>query len=187
MIKFTINNIELEAEEGTTILEAANEAGIKIPTLCYHKDLKPYGACRLCMVEITKRGWPSLQPACTYMVFDGLIVETDTERVIKSRKVIFELLLARCPDSENIKKLAAEYGVIETRITLADPENCAMCGLCVRVCAEISQREAISFAFRGDKRVVQTAFDKMSPQCVGCGACAYVCPTGRITVEEADD
>lgn len=186
MITFTINGTEYQAEKGTTVLAVARREGIDIPTLCDHEELTPYGACRLCMVETTKRGWASLQPACTYMAFEGLIVDTDTERVKKARKIIFELLLARCPDSEKIKELAAKYGVAETRIALKDPDNCAMCGLCVRACAEISQREAISFAYRGNKRVIQVPFNKISAQCVGCGACAYVCPTGRIEIEEAD-
>ena len=123
MITFTINDKELQVEEGTTVLEAALEAGITIPNLCYHKELTPYGACRVCLVEVIKRGWPSLQPACLYKVFDGLIVNTDTERVQKSRKIIFELLLARAPQSDRIKQLAAEYGVTETRIKLKEDKE----------------------------------------------------------------
>lgn len=187
MIKFTINDREMEAEEGTTVLEAARATGIKIPTLCYHPDMSAYGACRLCLVEVIKRGWPSLQPACLYEVFNGLIVKTDTERVLKTRKVILELLLARSPDSEAIRELAREYGVTGTSISLGKQGNCILCGLCVRACSEISKREAISFAFRGKKRVITTAFDGISKTCVGCGACAYVCPTGVIKIEEADD
>jgi len=186
MITFTINDKEMEAVEGTTVLEAAREAGIEIPTLCYHEELTAYGACRLCLVEVVKRGWPSLQPACLYAVFDGLIVRTDTERVKKTRKILFELLLARCPNSDAVKQLAQRYGVTETRIKLKKTENCVLCGLCVRACAEISQRNAISFAFRGSRRAVQTPFGGVSQRCIGCGACAYVCPTGTIKIEEAD-
>lgn len=187
MITFTINDKEFQVEKKKTILEVALEAGIKIPTLCYHPDLTPYGACRLCQVEVIKRGWPSLQPACLYEVFDGLIVKTDTERVQKTRKIIFELLLARAPDSEKIKELAAEYGVTETRIKLkGKKENCILCGLCVRACSEVSQRNAISFSFRGSKRHIQTPYNEVSQTCIGCGACAYLCPTGRIQIEEAD-
>jgi len=187
MITFTINDKELQVEEGATVLEAAIEAGIAIPTLCYHKELTPYGASRVCLVEVVKRGWPSLQPACLYKVFDGLIVNTDTERVQKTRKIIFELLLARAPQSEKIKQLAAEYGVTETRIKLKEEkENCILCGLCVRACAEISQRNAISFSMRGRKRTIQTPYHEISQACIGCGACAYLCPTGRIVIEEAD-
>jgi len=168
------------------VLEAALEAGIKIPTLCYHPDIEPYGACRVCLVEVEKKGWASLQPACLYAVFEGLIVRTDTERVQKTRKIIFELLLARAPDSEKVRELAREYGVTRTRIKLKNPENCILCGLCVRACSEISKRHAVSFAFRGNRRVIKTPFDEVNPACIGCGACAYVCPTGRIKIEEAD-
>jgi NADH dehydrogenase/NADH:ubiquinone oxidoreductase subunit G len=186
MISFSINDNEVQVEEGTTVLEAAMEAGIPIPNLCYHEELTPYGACRLCLVEVVKRGWPSLQPACLYKVFDGLIVNTDTERVQKTRKVILELLLARCPDSEKIKQLAAEYGVTETRFSLKNQGNCILCGLCERACAEISQRHAIGFSERGSRRVIETPFGAQAKECIGCGACAFVCPTGVIEIEEAD-
>ena len=186
MINFTINDKELQVEEGKTILEVALEQNIKIPTLCYHKELTPYGACRLCMVEVVAGGRPGLRAACIYKVTEGLKVKTDTERVKKARKVIFELLLARCPDAEKIKKLAAEYGVTETRIKLKKKENCILCGLCVRVCAEISQREAQSFSGRGARRSVETPFNKMSEKCIGCGACVYLCPTEILRIEEAD-
>jgi NADH dehydrogenase/NADH:ubiquinone oxidoreductase subunit G len=186
VVKFTINDKELEVEEGTSVLEAARAEGIKIPTLCYHEEMSPYGACRLCLVEVIKRGWPSLQPACLYKVFDGLIVNTDTDRVKKTRNVVFELLLARCPDSEEVRKLAAEYGVTETRIELKKTDNCILCGMCVRACAEISQRHAFSFVGRGSKRTIKTPFDEISSTCVGCGACAYVCPTKCIEIKEVE-
>ncbi len=186
MVNFTINDMELQVEEGRTILSVAQEHGIKIPTLCYHKELLPYGACRLCMVEVVAgtRSW--LVVSCVHKITDGLKVKTDTERVIKTRKIIFELLLARCPDAEKIKKLAAEYGVTGTRINLKAGQNCILCGLCVRVCDEISQRQAQSFAGRGSRRTVKTPFDKLSDKCIGCGACAYLCPVEEIKIEEAD-
>ena len=186
MVNFTINNRQLQVEEGRTILEVARDEGIKIPTLCYHKELTSYGACRLCLVEIVGGGRPGLEASCVYKVTDGLEVKTDTERVQKSRKIVLELLLARCPNAEKIKNLAAEYGITGTRITLKEKENCILCGLCVRVCAEISQRHAQSFSGRGFKRTVQTPFDKISDKCIGCGACAYLCPVEALKIEEAD-
>ncbi len=186
MISFTINDKELQVEEGKTILDVAHDEGIPIPTLCHHKELAPYGACRLCLVEIVGGGRPTLEAACVFKVTDGLEVRTDTERVQKTRKIMFELLMARCPDAPKIKKLASEYGIEDTRITLKKKDNCILCGLCVRVCAEVSLRNAQSFAGRGINRQIQTPFDKLSEKCIGCGACAYLCPAESLTIEEAD-
>lgn len=185
MINFTINDRQLQVEEGTTILEAALDAGIKIPTLCYHRELTPYGACRICLVEIVGGGRPGLQASCVYKVTEGLIVKTDTERVKKTRKIMFELLLARCPDSEKLKNIAREYGITEPRFRRKVTDGCILCGLCVRVCAEIVERNAISFSGRGSRRQIKTPFDKISETCIGCSACAYVCPTGIIEIKEA--
>lgn len=186
IINFIINDRRLQVEEGKTVLEVALAEGIKIPTLCYHKELTPYGACRLCLVEIVAGDKPGLQAACLYKVTESLIVKTDTERVKKTRKIIFELLLARAPNSEELRMLAQEYSVTETRITLEEEksEDCLLCGLCVRVCAEIVGRNAISFVGRGIRKRVQTPFGKISDFCIGCGACIYLCPTGTIKIEE---
>ena len=105
MVTCTINDKVIQAEEGKTILEIARDAGIHIPTLCYHKELSPYGACRLCVVEIVGGARQCLQVACLYKVTEGLIVKTDTKRVVQARKIIIELLMARCPNSDKIKKL----------------------------------------------------------------------------------
>jgi bidirectional [NiFe] hydrogenase diaphorase subunit len=186
MVTMTIDGQEVNVAEGTTILEAAREAGVRIPTLCHHKELSPSGACRVCLVEIVKGGRPGLQASCLYTVTDGLEVKTETERVKKTRKIVFELLLARAPNSETIRRLAEEYGVTGTRITLRNHDDCILCGLCVRACAEISQRRAINFAFRGRRRRVQTAFNGIASECIGCGACVHLCPTGAIAIEEAE-
>lgn len=186
MIKFTLNGKEYEVHKGTTILEVAREAGINIPTLCHHDDLSPYGACRLCLVEVVKRGWPSIQPACLYPAQEGIEVTTDTERVKKTRKILLELYLARSPDSYKLIELAREYGVRQSRFKLQDTSDCILCGLCVRACDEISKRHAINFAHRGSKRAIETAFAEMSDVCVGCKACMAVCPTNCIIIDEAD-
>lgn len=189
MLNVTIDDKALQVKEGCSILEVARENGIAIPTLCYHKDLTPYGSCRLCLVEIVGGGRPGLEAACLYKVTDGLVVKTETERVKKTRKIMFELLLARCPESEIIRKLAADHGVTATRISLKPREgvrNCMLCGLCVRVCAEVSQRKAVNFSGRGARRTVKTPFGKVSDVCIGCGACAYVCPTQRLKLEQVE-
>ncbi|MCK4307442.1 (2Fe-2S)-binding protein, partial [candidate division WOR-3 bacterium] len=180
MINLTINSQKIEVEEGTTILEACQQLGIKIPTLCYHKALPSYGACRLCLVEISQGGSPktSIQASCTYPAKEGLIVKTDTERVIKTRKIMVELLLARCPDSEELLRIAGEMGVVKSRIEPKN-EDCLLCGLCVRMCRERMGRGAIGFAGRGSKREVVPAFDVQSDVCQTCGACFSVCPTKK--------
>ena len=183
-INLTINGKKVEIEEGSTVLKAAEKLGIKIPTLCYHKALPAYGACRLCLVEVSQNGGsPSIQTSCTYPALDGLAVRTDTERVIKTRKIMVELLLARCPDSEEVKRLAEEMGVGKPRIEPKN-EDCLLCGLCVRMCRERMGRGAISFAGRGSKREVQPAFDVQSDVCQTCGACYFICPTKGIKFEE---
>ena len=184
MISLTINDKKIEIEEGLTVLKAAEKVGIKIPTLCSHKALSPYGACRICLVEISKGGGSSeIQASCTYPALEGLVVQTDSERVIKTRKIIIELLLARCPDSEEIKNLAKELGVEKTRIKSKD-KDCTLCGLCVRMCEERMGRAAISFSGRGPRREVTSPFGKPSEVCQACGACDFICPTGKIRLPE---
>jgi heterodisulfide reductase subunit A len=184
MLSLTINDKKIKVEEGLTILKAAEKAGIKIPTLCSHKALSPYGACRVCLVEISRDGKPpEIQASCTYPAMDGLVIKTDSERVIKTRKIMVELLMARCPDSEEIKELARELGLEKIRIK---PKNkdCMLCGLCVRMCQERMGRAAISFSGRGPRREVTSPFGEPSDVCQACGACDFICPTGKIRLPE---
>ena len=179
MVKFTINNRPVEVEPGTTVLQAAQALGIKIPTLCYHKALSAYGGCRLCLVELDDGRRKRVQTSCIYVAQEGLKVQTDTERVVKARKIVLELLLARCPGSQEIKRVAEGLGVTETRIRKQD-KKCILCGLCVRMCRERMGKGVIGFAHRGVKREVIPAFDAKSEACMGCGACAFICPSGAI-------
>jgi len=183
VIKLTINGKESEFPEGKTLLECIESTGLKIPTLCYHKALAPYGACRLCLVEITQNGSTSIEASCTYPAINNLIVNTNTERVIKTRKIMIELLLARCPDAKVIQQIAEEHGVKETRIKKKD-DDCFLCGLCVRMCTERMGISAINFSNRGSQRKVSPPFDAQSDVCQTCGACVFICPTERIKFEE---
>lgn len=188
MVKLTIDGREFEAAEGSTILEVAQDNGIEIPTLCYHEALSSQGACRLCMVEIDEGKRSRLVASCLFPVKDGLVVKTDTDRVINTRRMVVELLLARCPNIQAVRDMAAKLGVAKPRprFELSD-EDCILCGMCIRVCREIVGVGAISFVNRGTKREVSTPFDEASDVCIGCGACAYVCPTGAIKLEDIGD
>ena len=180
MVTLTIDNQEIEVKEGITILTAIESIGIKVPTLCYHKALIPYGGCRLCVVEVQVPGRDSaLQASCTYPVtINGINVSTKSERITRARKVVAELLLARCPDSETIKQIADEYGVKEPRIKKKN-EDCILCGLCVRMCEQRMGRSAIGFNARGSRKKLETPYGKHNEMCWTCGACNFICPVGK--------
>jgi heterodisulfide reductase subunit A len=179
MITLTINDQRVEVEEGTKLLSAIEKLGIKVPTLCYHKTLSPYGACRLCVVEVhVKDRPPSLQASCSYPVSEGMTVYTDTERVKRARKITAELLLARAPDSEIVQRTAAELGVKDTRIKKKF-DDCVYCGLCVRMCNEKMGRTAIGFSGRGPRKKLEPPFSKNNEMCWTCGACNFICPVGK--------
>jgi len=183
----TIDDKAVEAPEGSYILKAASEAGVSIPTLCQHEALEPWGGCRLCLVEITKEaweGWSRLVTACNFPVEADLIVKTASDKVIEARRVVLDLLLARCPDTPLIKKLASENGIRETSYTRnPDPTDCILCGICTRVCDHIGV-SAISSAGRGAGREIAPPFGQPPPDCIGCLACAVTCPTDCIPFRE---
>ncbi len=182
-MKLTIDDKEVDAEPGQTILEVARLNGIHIPTLCYHPALKPFGACRLCSVEIEKRGRKRIVTACNYPVEDGLNVRTETPEIIEIRKMLIELLLARCPGEKRIQMLAEEYGISKPRFPVEE-EHCILCGLCARVCEELVGVSAINFIARGIERRVGTPYEELSDDCIGCGSCALVCPTDAIRLNK---
>jgi len=181
IIRFMINDQAVEAEEGWTVLETARQYGIHIPTLCYHEAVTPSGACRLCVVEVFEGNWSRVVISCMYPVREGINVLTDSERVKNVRRWILEMLLAECPASEEIRRLAAEYGVTSTRFEIKNPEEqCMLCGLCVRVCKEVVGVSAITTVGRGVHKFIGTPFGKPSEVCVACGSCVTVCPTGAM-------
>ena len=179
MINLTINDRPIEVPEGTTVLEAAKKLGLNIPTLCHFEGLKPYGGCRLCMVEVTAGPRTLLTTSCTYPVAEGLVVQTDTEEVQEARKFVMDLLLSRCPEVPALQVMAQELGLAEPSFPKGE-SDCILCGKCVRMCQEVQHASAIGMMGRGAKREVMTPFGEFSATCRTCGACLFVCPTGHI-------
>jgi heterodisulfide reductase subunit A len=179
MVHLTINNKPVEVEGGSTLLQAIEKAGDKVPTLCHHKALTPYGACRLCIVEVhAPERAPAIQASCSFPALEGITVFTHSERVLSARRIVAELLLARCPEAEVIQRTASELGVREPRIRKKH-DDCIYCGLCVRVCRERMGRSAIGFSGRGPRKKLEPPFGKHNPICWTCGACNFFCPTGK--------
>ena len=178
-ILLQIDGREVEAREGMTILEAARTVGINIPTLCYHEKLEPYGACRICTVEVETRGRTNLVAACLYPVEENLVVRTRSEKVIKIRKMLLELMLAHAPEAGALQDLAQEYGVREVRFE-KEPSFCILCGLCVRYCAEVKKKNAIGFVDRGVRREVSFIPEIASKECWNCKECFSLCPTEAL-------
>jgi len=199
-----VNNKKIEAVAGETILETLRRNNINVPTLCHIKDLFPSGACRMCVVEV--EGSRNLLTACSYPVADGMKIKTHSQRVIKARRTIVELLLSNHPDdclycerNQNceLQSLSDELNVRERKIGLVknqykldqsslsivrDPAKCILCGRCVRVCEEIEGVSAIDFVGRGNKTVINTTLSRglNISSCVNCGQCILVCPTGAL-------
>ncbi len=179
MITLRINGLTTSVEEGTTVLEAARHLGFPIPTLCHMDGLTPYGACRLCMVEIGVGAKAKLVSSCTYPAEEGLQVRTASKRVLRARRMILELLLASCPQSKVIQDLASAHDIRQQRFR-QEHDDCILCGLCVRMCKEQMGAGAIGFRGRGEKRSIGTPFDAKSEVCRLCGGCIYVCPACQL-------
>ena len=178
-IQFEIDGRQVKATKGMTVLEAAQGAGIFIPTLCHHEKLEPFGGCRLCIVEVEAKGWTKLVVSCVYPAEENIIVRTRTEKVDRIRKTIIELLMAHAPDSPQLKKLAKEYGADRDRYE-KDPSFCIHCGLCVRYCAEVVKKNAIGFVDRGIHKDISFIPEIAAKECNDCKECFPLCPTSYL-------
>lgn len=183
MVNFIIDGKKVEAKEGSTILKEAQKLDIEIPTLCYHPALTPMGACRICIVEVSKGKRTRIVTSCNYPVEEGIEVKTNSEKVLRQRRLIMEFLLARCPEVTVVKDMAKKMGIQKSRFKEED-KDCILCGLCVRVCEETMGIGAIDFVNRGVDEEVDTPYKIASDVCIGCGACVFVCPTGAIKLED---
>jgi NADH dehydrogenase/NADH:ubiquinone oxidoreductase subunit G len=181
VISFTINGQPVQAQAGWTILETARQHGFAIPTLCFHPALEAIGSCRLCVVEISQNGGSRVAASCITAVQEGVEVLTHSEEVQNVRRWVLEMLLANCPASHQIREMAKEHGVTSTRFSVKHPEDaCPRCGLCIRACEEVVGVRAISLGNRGIFKEVTTPYHQLSKECIRCGTCLYVCPTGAM-------
>jgi len=185
MTTLKINGLDVTVEDGSTLLEAAKFIGFPIPTLCHMEGLSPYGACRLCVVEIGEGTNAKLVSSCTYPVQEGLRVRTNSARVVRARRMVLELMLASCPQSKVIQDLASAYE-IRTQRFRQEHEDCILCGLCVRMCSEQMMAGAIGFRGRGEGRGIGTPFDVKSEKCRLCGGCIYICPACQLRCTYTD-
>jgi bidirectional [NiFe] hydrogenase diaphorase subunit len=174
-----IDGREVEAAEGMTILEAAQRAGIFIPTLCHHEKLEPYGGCRVCTVEVNLRGRTNFVAACLYPVEKNLAVTTRSEKIDSIRKVLIEMMLAHAPDSPELLELAKEYGADKRRLKKR-ASFCILCGLCVRYCNEVKKKNAIGFIDRGVRKEISFLPEIASRECWKCKECFPLCPTSAL-------
>jgi bidirectional [NiFe] hydrogenase diaphorase subunit len=178
-ILLQIDGKEVKATAGMTVLEAARSVGISIPTLCHHEKLEPFGGCRLCIVEVEERGWTKLVVSCVYPVGKNLIVRTRSEKVDRIRKMIIELLMAHAPDAFELLDLAKEYGASRDRFE-KEASFCIHCGLCVRYCAEVKQKNAVGFVDRGISKEISFIPDIAARECWDCKECFPLCPTEAL-------
>ncbi len=178
-IRLQIDEKEVTASEGMTILEAAQSAGIFIPTLCHHEKLDPFGGCRICIVEVEVRGRTKLVVSCVYLVEENLIVRTRSEKVDRIRKTLLEMLLAHAPDSPLLQDLAVEYGADKDRFE-KEASFCIHCGLCVRYCAEVKKKNAIGFVGRGINKEISFIPEIAAKECNSCKECFPLCPTSYL-------
>lgn len=187
MIRITINGKVVEAKDGEMLLKVIRREKIDVPALCHHEAVEPYGACRLCMVEISRKdweGWSKNVTSCLYPVEPDLIVNTHTDTINSMRRTIMDLYLARHPNSPEIAKLAAEYGLDKsTYEVVPDGDNCILCAICTRICDHMGFH-AIALVNRGHGKTVAPPLDEAPPDCTGCLSCALNCPTNYIDFKD---
>ncbi len=179
-----IDGKKVTANLNETIFEVAKANSITIPTLCHDPSLEPAAMCRICTVIIKEGNRERMVTSCNYPLRRDAEIQTDTDELRINRKLIIELLLARCSPSGKLKKLAEEYNVDICRFTSKDL-NCIVCGLCVRVCEKIGSN-VLSLSGRGIQIKVSTPFENISKMCIGCGACEQICPVDKISIKDID-
>lgn len=187
MVDITIDGNKVQAREGSSVLENIRNLRIDMPTLCYHQELAPFGACRLCTVEIRANGKGRLTTACDCPVKPGLEIVTASEQAQEARKFAAALLAYKYPDTAAVREIAQKLGVAVAPAA-AEANDCILCGLCTRTCRDIVGVSALKFQDRGPGRNVENPkIEFIAANCIGCGSCAYVCPTGFVRMESTED
>ncbi|MEL7564873.1 MAG: 2Fe-2S iron-sulfur cluster-binding protein [Dehalobacterium sp.] len=188
-MRFTIDGREVEGITGETILETAKREGIDIPTLCHHPAFQGQGRCRMCLVEVSREGRKRIVASCTYPVteeMDEMEVTTSTPEIEEIRKDIIMFLYKQAPESSLMQDLYRNYKCEENSLRENKGERCILCNLCVMACEKMGTG-AISQVLRGTEKKLGTPYDEASPDCIGCGACAAVCPTGAIELKDEEE
>jgi NADH dehydrogenase/NADH:ubiquinone oxidoreductase subunit G len=185
MMKITVNGLEREAHAGESILDLCRREGVPIPTFCYHQAFGGQGACRMCMVEIKEAGQARsrLVAACTYPLTGPAEITTESEQILRIRRTITMLLARRAGENPLLEEMSRTYGAVHLPAITVEPANCILCGLCIHACEEMG-KSAIWSMFRGVDKRIATPYDEASDDCMGCAACARVCPTQAIKMEE---
>jgi len=183
-MKIIMDGKEVAADRGQTIVEVARRNGVYIPTLCHVPALEPAAMCRVCTVELAEGRRTRLVTACNYPLRGDAEIQTDTPMLRQGRKLLIELLAARCSDSRTLKELAERYGADLNRFP-AENKDCIMCGLCARVCERVGGN-VLALCGRGVEISVDTSFGRLSPTCIGCAACAQICPVQTIRIEDVE-
>lgn len=174
-ITFKINGSDVRAHRGANVLEVALNYGICIPHLCHVRTFTPIGACRICIVELIKDGKSKVTTSCTLEAEEGMVIEAHSEKILKARKNIAEMLVAEAPNSRAIQDIAVRCGVTKVRYPFRN-KDCILCGRCVRACDELWRSKSLGFVGRGQQRHVALPFDKRPEYCKQCYSCVLLCP-----------
>ena len=186
-VNIVIDGKDCSCEKGEYLLEIAKQNGIYIPSLCYHEGLSDLGACRVCIVEVVENGRNRVVTSCLYPVLSEIEVFTRNEKITEMRGVILTLLARLAPNSPKIKQLASFSGADLPRLEdKEDGDTCILCGRCVTAC-EMLGTGAIAKVHRGVMKKISTPYGEPSLECIGCGSCAFVCPTDSIATEQSEE
>ncbi|MFH1080504.1 MAG: 2Fe-2S iron-sulfur cluster-binding protein [Pseudomonadota bacterium] len=187
MVNMTIDGNSVQAKEGASVLQKIHDLRIDMPTLCYHPELAAFGACRLCMVEVKANGKWQLAAACELSADQGLEVKTASDKAVEARKLAAELLYFKYPTTVAVRDIAVKLGVAVAPAE-GDGHDCILCGLCTRTCRDVVGVSALTFVDCGlGRNVVAPKIEFTADKCIGCGSCAYICPTGYVKMEAVDD